>query len=72
MPSQKVVLTGEHISILERYSNKFRTANPSAREKIIKGAADRIKRTWTGDMFDRDAVISVRELSAIWITLIFF
>lgn len=54
------------MSMLERWIPKFRAADPDAREKIVKIAADRMKSAWTEEMeFDEDAVINVRDLSTI-------
>jgi hypothetical protein len=65
MSSQEFVLTSVHMSILRRYIPKFRTANPTSREKMVEEAADNIRSTWTEDAeFDRAAAISVCKLSA--------
>ena len=62
--SQEIVLTDQHMSMLERLIPKFRNADTNSREKIIKSAADHIKGMWTEETrFDRDAVISVCDLS---------
>ena len=54
------------MSMLRRRIPKFRTANPTRREKMVRDAADHIKSTWTEDVeFDRDTVINVCKLSAI-------
>lgn len=63
LSSQKIALAYEHIRILDRRLGKFKAADIETREEIIEDAADRIKSTWTyGAEFNRDAVISVREL----------
>ena len=50
--------------MLERWGVRFRAANANRREKMIKEAADRIKRSWTEDVeFNRGKVIAVRRLS---------
>jgi hypothetical protein len=52
------------MSILEGLIPMFRTANINGYEKIIKSAANHIKRIWTEETgFDRDAMISVYDLS---------
>ncbi|KAF8486612.1 hypothetical protein F5888DRAFT_1640084 [Russula emetica] len=58
--SQEIVLTDQHIRMLERCLPKFRGADPKSREKMVKEAADHIKSAWTGGTeFDRDTVISL-------------
>jgi hypothetical protein len=55
----------QHMSMLKRLIPKFRTANPTSREKLVGDAADNIERAWAEDMeFDRDTVINVCKLSA--------
>jgi hypothetical protein len=62
--SQEIVLTDQHISILEGLIPVFRTANTNGHEKIIKSAANHIKGIWTEETgFNRDAVISICDLS---------
>jgi hypothetical protein len=62
--SQEIVLTDQHMSILEGLIPTFRTADMNGCEKIIKSAANHIKGIWTEETgFDRDAVISVCDLS---------
>jgi len=49
----------------ERYTPRLRTANTNDREIIVSEAADDIERTWGEDTdFNRDTVLSVRDLSA--------
>ena len=63
--SQDIVLTDEHISMLERCASKFRAGNTNRREKIVEEAADTIKGMWKEDTeFDRDGIINVCGLSA--------
>ena len=58
------MLADEDIKMLERWGIRFRAANVNRWEKMIKEAADRIKRSWTEDVeFDRGKVIAVRRLS---------
>ena len=52
-------MTDEHISMLEGCTAKFRGANASDQEKIIKEATDHIERTWKDGRFDREAVTNV-------------
>jgi hypothetical protein len=53
------------MSMLERLMAKFRAADTNGREELVTKAADSIERTWTEDTrFDRDAMISVCDLSA--------
>lgn len=60
------MLTDEHMSMLERCTPKFLAADANDQEKMIKNAADHIKRTWSEDTeFDRDSVMGVCDLSAI-------
>ena len=61
----KLVLTDGHISMLEKHSTKYVNANTDGREKVVRQAADAIKRSWREDtQFDRAVVTSVRDLSA--------
>jgi hypothetical protein len=67
IPSEELMLTDYHMSMLEENIAKFRAADTNLREKIIQDTADGIKRTWTeGLQFDMDAVITVREPSVIF------
>ena len=52
------------MSMLKGLIPKFWAADPDAWERMVKKAADCIKSTWTEEMeFDKDVVISVRDLS---------
>lgn len=54
------------MSMLERWSPKFRAADADLREELIEEAADKIKNAWRENVeFDRGAVISVCRLSTI-------
>jgi len=49
----------------ERYTPRLRTANTNDGEIIVSEAANDIERTWGKDTdFNRDTVLSVRDLSA--------
>ena len=62
--SEELVLTGFHMSMLERNAAKFQAADTSCWEQIIQDAANKIKDTWIeGVEFDRDAVIKASEHS---------
>ena len=62
--SQEIVLTDEHISMLERCTAKFKHTDTDRQEKIVKQAADNIEKTWQEDTeFNREATINVHELS---------
>lgn len=62
MSSQEIVLTDQHINLLERYIPKFRAADTNFRERIVEEAADTIERAWREDVeFDRDVIINVCE-----------
>ena len=61
----KLVLTDGHISMLAKHSAKYVNANTNGREKVVRQAANAIKRSWQEDtQFDRAAVTSVCDLSA--------
>ena len=52
------------MSMLEGLVPKFQAADPDAWERMVKKAANCIKSTWTEEMeFDKDVVISIRDLS---------
>ena len=52
------------MTMLEGLIPKFRAANPDARERMVKKAADCIKSTWTEEMeFNKDVMISICDLS---------
>jgi hypothetical protein len=60
-----MVLTEQHITMLESLTAKFRAVGTNRREKIVENAADHIKSSWAEDMeFDREAVINVCGRSA--------
>ena len=62
--SKKLVLTGFHMSMLERNATKFQAAITSCWKHIIQDTANKIKDTWIeGVEFNRDAVIKVSEHS---------
>ena len=59
--SKELVLTGFHMSMLERNAAKFWAADTSW-EQIIQDAVNKIKDTWIeGVEFDRDAMIKANE-----------
>jgi hypothetical protein len=73
--SSEIVLTDEHVNILEKWGNRFRTADPDRREEIVEEAADQIKNAWREDVeFDRGMVISVCAVYSQldWVDLICF
>ena len=61
--SKEIVLTGYHISILERQLPNFLAADTNQQEKIVQKVADKIKHMWTGIDFPRGIFIKVRALS---------
>ena len=42
----KLVLTDGHISMLAKHSAKYVNANTNGQEKVVRQAADAIKRSW--------------------------
>ena len=63
--SQEIVLTDEYMSMLERCTTKFKHTDTDRQEKIVKQAANNIKKTWQEDTeFNREATINVCEPSA--------
>jgi len=61
---RQIVLTDEHINVLEWKASKFLSSNTNKQEKIVEEAANTIKSIWTEDIeFDRDTVINICELS---------
>ena len=63
--SQDIELTDHQMSILRRHVTKFQAANTNHHKKIINEAARKLKNAWReGVEFDREAVISICELSS--------
>ena len=61
--SEEIVLTGNHISILERQLPNFLAADMNQQEKIVQEVANKIKHMWIGVDFPRGVFIKVRALS---------